>query len=152
MEFDWWNGGFLTLAGGAIAWAVAQARIAKNDRVEREQSREASELALTQHQDGLTFELLKAAHSQAAAMRSELERVTAELAQFGALRWRVEYFEEAITHVEALIAARLDGRSEAAEDSARKFLARVQTMNTAAGLAANRAQNELARRKKIEKE
>ena len=23
MEFDWWNGGFLTLAGGAIAWAWA---------------------------------------------------------------------------------------------------------------------------------
>lgn len=104
----------VTLAGN---WLVGWAR----NRVDLHKINSDVEIRIEEHRDNLTFQLLKAAKDEVAAAR-------AEVALFRPLARHLADFEEAIDHIERLVAATDDREVKAARDGAMKFLGRLKGM------------------------
>lgn len=104
----------LTLLGNAfVGWLKQRADLRKiNSDVE---------IRIEEHRDNLTFQLLKAAKDEVAAAR-------AEVALFRPLARHLAHFEEAINHIERLVAANDEKEISVARDAALKFLNRMRGM------------------------
>lgn len=90
-------------------------------------------LDIETHRDGLTFELLETARAEIAALRSEVER-----RRIG--EQHIQHFEDALSHIEALLLSENDADRKAAERAARAFLNRMRRMQEAKGIIANELQ------------
>lgn len=104
----------LTLLGNAlVGWFRQRVEIRKIDS--------DVEIRIEEHRDNLTFQLLKAAKDEVAAAR-------AEVALFRPLARHLAHFEEAINHIERLVAANDEKEISVARDAALKFLNRMRGM------------------------
>lgn len=104
----------LTLAASAVAgWFKQRADLRKlsSDNAFRTE----------EHRDSLTFQLLKAAKDEVAAAR-------AEVAMFRPLAQHLAHFEEAINHIERLVAATDNREYTMAQKAANNFLTRMKGM------------------------
>lgn len=79
------------------------------------------EVRIEEHRDNLTFQLLKAAKDEVAAAR-------AEVALFRPLARHLAHFEEAIDHIERLVASTDEKELAVSRDAALKFLGRMKGM------------------------
>lgn len=76
-------------------------------------------LELEKHRDNLTFQLLEAARTEIATLRQEMLRLRP-------MEGHLIHFEEALTHVEALLTAPVGEAREIASRNAHSFLMRVR--------------------------
>ena len=104
----------LTLVGNALVGWFKQ-------RVDLRKINSDVEIRIEEHRDNLTFQLLKAAKDEVAAAR-------AEVALFRPLARHLAHFEEAINHIERLVAATDEREIGVARDAALKFLGRMRGM------------------------
>lgn len=113
-------GATVTLTWQGVTASFRQRSTAQSRAVEAEAN-------LDQHRDKLTFDLLQAAREEVAAARSEANELRG-------LQTRLRHFDEALEHIEALLAATTTGDGwEIAARHARAFLARIQGMKNAGG-------------------
>lgn len=104
----------LTLTGNfVVGWL--------RNRVDLRKINSDVEIRIEEHRDNLTFQLLKAAKDEVAAAR-------AEVALFRPLARHLAHFEEAINHIERLVAASDEKEIGVARDAALKFLGRMRGM------------------------
>lgn len=149
------------LAGlGALLFWLAQFSIAwRKQSADERTAATSTGLAIKQHRDGLTIQMLEMARAELLAARSEINGLRAELEQradeLGRLRrieWRLTAYEEAIDHIETLLKAEIEGGREAAENAARLFLARMEAMKLKMGDDAQTEQVRRSARKLIDGE
>lgn len=90
-----------------------------------------ADLDLESHRDSLTFELLEAARSEVAALREERRRLSEQ---------HIRHFEDALSHIEALLLAEGNEERATAERQARAFLNRMRRIADAKGTVINEIQ------------
>lgn len=102
----------LTLVGNALAGWM-------RNRVEMREIDKNVDVRIEEHRDNLTFQLLKAAKDEVAAAR-------AEVAMFRPLARHLAHFEEAIDHIERLVASVEERELALARTAALNFLQRMR--------------------------
>lgn len=102
-------------------------------REERHNANRQADVKLEEHRDGLTFQLLEAARVELAELRNEVHRLRP-------MEAHLLHFEEALRHLEDLLAAETAEEKEMARRNARAFLNRVQRLREAAGTLRNEVQ------------
>jgi hypothetical protein len=155
---DWLAVPGLTGAG-AMGYYLVQSFIAwRKHAKEQEKARSSTGLEIKKHRDGLMLDLLEQARAELAVARTEIKELRGELEirddqldRVRRIEWRLEYYDEAIDHIEALLSAEIEGGREAKEHAARLFMARHEAMKLRAGELAQKEQQHRAARKLIEK-
>lgn len=142
MDLDQFLGVAPWVAASAIAtWIGAawkysderQARkVARDD--ERKAREEAKTVEMAKHRDDLALKLLAAAREEVEIGRAELDVVREENRALRSIEQHFYHYQQAIDHLEAVLAARDDpGAYAVAERNATAFLARVKRVEQAKG-------------------
>ncbi len=116
--------------GGWFGNAVLQWMRSRDTRHANTLSNEAK---LEEHRDALTFDLLRAARTELAELRNEVNRLKP-------LEAHLIHFDEALQHMEALLLADDDKALKTAKRNAKAFLNRIQRLQEATGTLRNEVQ------------
>lgn len=126
--------GIATWIGAAWKYSdERQARkLARED--EKKAREEAKAVEMAKHRDDLALKLLAAAREEVAVGRAELDHVREENRALRSIEQHFYHYQQAIDHLEAVLAARDDPNAYAvAERNAMAFLARVKRVEQAKG-------------------
>jgi N-dimethylarginine dimethylaminohydrolase len=111
----------------AAAERKAKEKIEQDDRLEI-------------HRDDLTFELLKTAREEIAGARAEMSTLREEVSTLRALEQHYYHLQQALEHLDAILAASSPEDRVTAERAARAFVNRMRRLNDAKGTIANETQ------------
>lgn len=107
------------LSGGGMALLGQWGAEWVKGRHAADQTSRTIDAQLEEHRDNLTFDLLKAAREEVAAMRHEVAAMRADGVN-------TLHFEEALDHLDALLNSINDAERNAAERRARAFMRRMR--------------------------
>lgn len=127
-------------ASGVLGWAGNAALRWIQSREERKQQATNADVALEQHRDKLTLDLLETARTEAKSLREEIAAARAEAAISRSLQNRLAHFEEALDHIGNLLSTGTPEEKKASERRATAFLNRMRRLAEAEGTLRNELQ------------
>ncbi len=138
----------------ALAWVADRAIRWRKDRGSESVEQSSVRLDVEKHRDQMLLDLIQLTQAKLQASESEISQLTSELrksrlepSHADKAARNIRMLSEALDHIRALLLANRSGDREAAEFSARQFLARAELMVEVEGVAGNAAQRRSARRK-----
>jgi hypothetical protein len=142
---------------GALVLYAAQLLLQWRRQLDQERSsRSLSGLEIKKHRDGLTVQMLEMARdelrtawAEIALLRTEMRNRDDEIERLRRIEIRFKAYEEALSHIEALVMAEITGDREAAEHAARIYLAKMEALKLTLGDQANAEQVKRAGERRI---